>query len=84
MMVSRTVLATRVGMILRDYLMLLLFFHVNWLGYEVHVINLIDSLLIIIHEQALRIDPTVMNDILSPCIMPIEILQIVTNLYAIS
>ena len=63
---ASTILTTRVK--LGNYLLLLLFLHVNWLGYHITMTNWV-NLLIVFHKKPLRVNTAIMNYVLCPSIM---------------
>ncbi len=71
---SLCILAT--GMILRYHLLLLLFFHVDWLCNHVSMVNGV-NFLIIFHKKSLRVNPPMLNDILYTRIVPINVFKVI-------
>jgi hypothetical protein len=65
--------------ILRDYLLLLLLLHVDRLGNNVTMVYRV-YFAIIIHQEALGINAAILNHILDPSIISVQVSQIVTHL----
>lgn len=62
--------------ILRYHLLLLLFLHIDWLCNHVSVVARV-NLFIVLHKQSLRVNPSMLNDILYTRVVPINVFKVI-------